>query len=167
MPIREKPAKWRAFYFEEARTREWKSVKSELPGDGIPVLVAVHRYGKFKRVCIGQYDAVCRKWYDQEALLRDDYFTSFNNLTGEVTHWQPLPQPPEIFIRHSVVYIEETGEFKGVSVQRYDTKEAYNADVDRMASAFTERRDAVREAKRVARLSKLPYIQEQEEQRNV
>ena len=74
---------------------KWLRADTKLPEDDTPVLVAVYRYGKFKRICLGRYDAGFQEWYDYEAWQRDDDYTSFNRLTGEVMFWQPLPEPPE------------------------------------------------------------------------
>ena len=73
----------------------WVNVGDRLPENETPVLVAVYRFGIFKRICLSTYNAEFCKWYDWECQLRNEYFSSFNHLTGEVTYWQPLPDPPK------------------------------------------------------------------------
>jgi len=75
----------------KAQWTPWISVESRLPKSDYPVLAVTDR----KRICIARYDKDFRKWYDYESEQRNEYITSFNRLTGEVTHWMLLPEPPE------------------------------------------------------------------------
>lgn len=58
------------------------------------------------------------------------------------------------FIRYCPVRVDG----KAMTVRRYDAEQAYWKDIEDMASAFTEKSEAVREAKRVAKMSGLKFI---------
>ena len=74
---------------------DWINIKTRLPDNENPVLVAVYRYGQSQGVCIGEYSHFFHKWYDSAARARGEYFSSFGHLNGEVLYWQPLPTPPD------------------------------------------------------------------------
>lgn len=71
----------RCVFCESGRpTSAWISVKDRLPEDRNQVLCA-NPY----RVTTGWYDAIAKRWYEEYCEER---------LEG-ITHWQPLPEPPE------------------------------------------------------------------------
>lgn len=70
----------------ENKPMEWISVKDRLPDAGFEAIVSVRIFGK----CIsttGRYDAGKKIWYCTQ-----------NNVPAPVTHWMPLPEPPEVEI---------------------------------------------------------------------
>jgi len=64
--------------------RDWISVHDELPkADQEVILYSENKYGVRQGWCDNQWPVLVR-WYDM-----------FHNSAGEVTHWQPLPDPPK------------------------------------------------------------------------
>ena len=97
---------------------EWISVEDRLPESGRNVLATyTNRFGK-RRIIVGcrcdrwKHEAPCddecaseyseeedeyfllEGWYEQQDNL--DYYASIYVHEGEVTHWMPLPEPPEL-----------------------------------------------------------------------
>ena len=74
-----------------ATIQHWISVKDRLPeidiDDPKPVPVLVYEYGY---ICVGQYGARS-KYFDHFA---KEFYVDGEASTG-VTHWMPLPSPPE------------------------------------------------------------------------
>jgi len=69
-----------------AEARRWIPVEERLPEDGVPVVVWYELSGiALGRCCLG--DPVF--WETKEPLTRHPAGL------GRVTHWQPLPPPPE------------------------------------------------------------------------
>ena len=70
----------------EAKVPRWISVEERLPETrGTYIAHIVHRYNKadsYSRMCIEYFDTE-----DMWTFLHDVY---------EVTHWMPLPEPPEV-----------------------------------------------------------------------
>ena len=79
------------FWFDKSLNRRWISVKDRLPeidiDDPKPVPVLVYEYGY---IGVGQYGARSKYF---------DHFAKEFSVDGEastgVTHWMPLPSPPE------------------------------------------------------------------------
>ena len=109
-------------YFGKYDLADWISVKDKLPESGVHVLLCceMHRYGggiAGKYVCDGYYaeankisaggfpdDCDCEySEEDDEYYLREGWYEviknwdDYNSVTvGDfVTHWKPLPEPPE------------------------------------------------------------------------
>ena len=69
---------------------KWISVKEQLPNDADPVLVVV--YGKYKNIEFkGAYELATYSEPDKDWIL--DAYPGAEDIT--VTHWIPLPDPPE------------------------------------------------------------------------
>ena len=67
-----------------ATVQEWISVKDRLPDPFVPVLVQMPREEPFPTV--------------REGFISNDgvwQSAKFRREPGEVTHWQPMPQPPK------------------------------------------------------------------------
>ncbi len=68
-------------------TPEWISVSERLPGNDKLVLIIVYRAHANKRmVRVGFYETIPHSRWWQSVGEKD--------VTDEVTHWMPLPQPP-------------------------------------------------------------------------
>ena len=96
MPLWNKYPEMRAeadydFWFDKSLDRRWISVKDDLPeidiDDPKPVPVLVYEYGY---ICVGQYGART-KYFDHFA---KEFCVDGEASTG-VTHWMPLPSPPQ------------------------------------------------------------------------
>ena len=59
---------------------EWIDVRDRLPSPGVDVMV-VHKDGSIR---VENMSALTKGYFD------------FNPIHGDVTHWSPLPEPPEI-----------------------------------------------------------------------
>lgn len=64
----------------EAQVLKWISVEERLPENDVDVLV----YDRLDGVGVCQYSSVLRK-----------FFGDVEGTYAEVTHWMPLPEPPE------------------------------------------------------------------------
>lgn len=92
----------------------WISTKVELPQSGVPVLVFVQGvYGnktrrlraeyaaKFALAAseedeVADYDEVADEYYCPEGWYESNEFEEIHyRIEGEITHWMPLPDPPE------------------------------------------------------------------------
>lgn len=75
----------KAYYNKLKEQTTWISVKNRLPERGVEVLVTdgIHYMVTW---CEDTNDGV--KWVD-------NYYTYVNVRFREVTHWRPLPEPPE------------------------------------------------------------------------
>lgn len=67
---------------------EWISVEDELPDDAYPVLVYIKLWEGQYDILMGYFDG---GWYS----MND------NMIFSGVTHWMPLPDPPEVDDDHS------------------------------------------------------------------
>ena len=83
-------ASWLIKYFDtRPNDAKWIRVEDELPENGIPVLVAVsYMHGE---VCVAERLDVLEE--GSGCFYRTD--DEGSNLDGDVTHWMPLPEPPE------------------------------------------------------------------------
>ncbi len=63
-----------------------------------------------------------------------------------------------LFVRHCPIRIMNGEKIEAMGVKTYLNEEDYTKEMDIMASAFEHLKDAMREAKRVAKMSQLPYV---------
>lgn len=78
--------KWEGWQAKAAQS-EWISVEERLPEIGAMVLLC----GKYENEVIIAY---CATGYFDGITYREHWGADING-TAEVTHWQPLPEPPE------------------------------------------------------------------------
>lgn len=77
---------WQAWQARAAQS-EWISVEDRMPEIGAMVLLC----GKYENEVIIAY---CATGYFDGITYREHWGADING-TAEVTHWQPLPEPPE------------------------------------------------------------------------
>lgn len=70
---------------------EWISVDERLPHNTGDVLVVVH-YSNEKFVFVGRY-------YEDEDDLDNDGWDVHEHMHHSITHWMPLPLPPEDLLK--------------------------------------------------------------------
>lgn len=84
------------------------------------------------------------------------FYSKQPDIADRVQDGSPKQKQLDSFIRYCVVRVDGNA----LSVKRYNSEESYWKDIACMASTFTEKKEAVREAKRVAKMSRrafLPY----------
>jgi hypothetical protein len=87
-------ASTKGFRFVKSESK-WISVKDRLPEEGVPVLIVYD--------CCGEPDIDVMKRYHGQTIYESgevfDYPNHFRGprgfLTDDVTHWMPLPEPPD------------------------------------------------------------------------
>lgn len=95
----------------------WVPVAERMPASGLPVLACYkNSHGNWRRIRaewvaaktqesgdnsdIGEYDEATDTYYDPQGWYEridnwDDGFSAVGVNQGEVTHWMPLPAPPQ------------------------------------------------------------------------
>ena len=66
----------------------WVPVSERLPEEGEPVLVAI----RFRHWTDEMPTLIVSSWYEHEDFCGDENDIPYQG----VTHWQPLPEPPEV-----------------------------------------------------------------------
>ena len=79
--------KWEGWQAKAAQS-EWISVEDRMPEIGAMVLLC----GKYENEVIIAY---CATGYFDGITYREHWGADING-TAEVTHWQPLPEPPKV-----------------------------------------------------------------------
>lgn len=80
-----------SFFFELLKRLgpEWISVEDRLPDNSVEVLIWA---------LVGGYLSGCRRWEARRGYYSTTYEPCWclrNGMTTDVTHWMPLPAPPE------------------------------------------------------------------------
>ena len=70
--------------------QQWISVKDGLPASHEHVLITINKKGYKQFVRQSYYSAVLKTWGAIDERLKGEYSCE------EVTHWMPLPSPPEV-----------------------------------------------------------------------
>lgn len=78
---------------EALKTQQWISIEDELPEEYKNVLVFIKFYKKDRP---NRVDMGCLVNQDWALVTTSVYLNLSNAINGKVTHWMPLPEPPNM-----------------------------------------------------------------------
>ena len=79
---------WARRVMDEQHSPRWIPVEERLPEEGEPVLVAI----RFRHWTDEMPTLIVSSWYEHEDFCGDENDIPYQG----VTHWMPLPEPPEV-----------------------------------------------------------------------
>ena len=77
-------------HFKEQLSKQWVDVNDRLPEDGTDKSIYCLVVSKYDGIVVRPYNQYHKCWDDEDG---DDHYCEPTD--GKITHWMPLPEPPE------------------------------------------------------------------------